>query len=121
MATATEETGIEGLRREYARLRRNAKWGADMAEWDEAVATLAVRMARKAGRMEPTPEEWVRAAERVTVECIQCHGSGMFSWGAVVNGKVTHSGPCYRCEGHGRQGQDDFVRNWAYDQHRKVL
>jgi hypothetical protein len=30
---------------------------------------------------------------------------------------VVHSGPCYRCEGKGRQDQDDFCRNRTYDRH----
>jgi hypothetical protein len=122
MATATmdETDNLEELREQYRKLRRNAKYGADMEVWDAAVADLAVRRARKAGLMEPTPEMWIAAAEDVTVECEQCHGSGMFYWGAVVNGKPTHGGPCFRCAGAGRQGPADFARNQCYDGHRKV-
>jgi hypothetical protein len=125
MATATmdktDKQGLEELRRRYRRLRKNAAYSADLAVWDREVGVRAARLARKAGLPTIPPALWVEAAESTTVECEQCHGSGIFGWGAVVNGKVTHSGPCFRCAGAGRQGQSDFVRNRVYDGHRKVL
>ena len=41
--------------------------------------------------------------------CPRCHGTGVYGWGAVVNGKIANSGPCYACQGGGQyppnQGQ----------------
>jgi hypothetical protein len=112
--------GLGELRERFRKLRRNAGYGG-VESWDRAVEALARKMARKAGLGEPTPEQWVAAAEVATIECDQCHGRGTYCWGAVVNGVPTHSGPCFRCCGTGRQGQADFARNWGYDNfHRKI-
>jgi len=47
--------------------------------------------------------------------CEKCRGTGTYGWGAVVNGKISHSGPCFRCNGTGRETARDFRRNLAYD------
>lgn len=106
------------LQAELAFLRRNALYSCTAAEWLKAVEGLAAR--RTKGR-KPTFEEFVQAAKDATVTCEACNGSGTYYWGACVNGKMTHSGPCFRCNGKGQQGQADFRRNWAYDQHRRVI
>lgn len=33
--------------------------------------------------------------------CGRCGGSGIFYWGAVINGVPSHSGPCFACVGGG--------------------
>ena len=50
-----------------------------------------------------------------TVDCDRCGGTGRYRWGAIVNGKATHEGPCYRCEGKGKQTVADQKRNYGYD------
>lgn len=53
--------------------------------------------------------------------CENCYGSGVYRWGACINGKPpVHSGPCFRCEGKGYQNDADRRRNFGYDNHRKV-
>lgn len=36
------------------------------------------------------------------VRCSRCNGTGVYTWGAYVNGKPTHSGQCYKCVGGGQ-------------------
>jgi uncharacterized paraquat-inducible protein A len=69
----------------------------------------------------PTPEQWVEAAEKATTVCDACHGSGRYQWGACINGRMQHSGPCFRCQSKGRQGQADYKRNAYYDNHRRII
>lgn len=33
--------------------------------------------------------------------CYRCGGTGVYCWGAVINGKSAHSGPCFACQGGG--------------------
>ena len=43
------------------------------------------------------------SAANVTPEkCWRCGGTGRYAWGAIVNGKPTHEGDCYRCVGGGQ-------------------
>lgn len=52
--------------------------------------------------------------------CWRCGGTGIYVWGAIVNGKPTHSGPCYACQGGGEfpptQGKFYRVRKAANNQ-----
>lgn len=50
--------------------------------------------------------------------CAKCHGSGVYAWGACVNGKMQHEGPRYACRGAGRQDRSDIKRNEAYNRHK---
>ena len=50
--------------------------------------------------------------------CAKCNGSGIYAWGAVVNGKPTKSGPCHSCRGTGKQQVSDIKRNEAYNRHK---
>ena len=50
--------------------------------------------------------------------CAKCHGSGLYVWGAIVNGQPTHSGPCHSCQGTGVQTRDDITRNRVYNKHK---
>jgi hypothetical protein len=107
---------VSALRAEFAQLQRNAEHVVLRAVWRSAVEALLPK--RKSRR---NPSHWVKAARAAQVTCPSCGGSGMYYWGACVNGVMTHSGPCYRCNGTGKQGQEDFRRNWGYDMHRKVV
>ena len=49
--------------------------------------------------------------------CRDCNETGTRGWGANVNGRMTHSGVCYRCQGKGYQTPEDRKRNECYDQH----
>lgn len=49
-----------------------------------------------------------------TRTCSRCSGSGVYRWGACVNGRMTHSGVCYHCVGKGYQDADDVKRCNAY-------
>jgi len=53
-------------------------------------------------------------------KCDRCNGTGTAIWGAIVNGKPTHSGTCYRCQGKGLQTEADKRRNYGYDCHAAV-
>jgi hypothetical protein len=48
--------------------------------------------------------------------CWKCGGSGLFYMGgAVVNGRYTgQTGPCFACEGKGKQDDTDRLRNHYY-------
>jgi hypothetical protein len=50
--------------------------------------------------------------------CGKCRGTGRYSWGASVNGKVAKSGPCHSCRGTGRQTMRDMMRNATYNRHK---
>ena len=51
-------------------------------------------------------------------ECEKCRGTGLYQWGACVNGKMTHSGPCWSCRGTGKQSKADIKRNHGYNWHK---
>ncbi len=63
------------------------------------------------------PEGWLAAIKRVTCKCERCRGSGTYSWGAQINGRMTHSASCARCGGDGVMTFDDMRRGRAYDEH----
>jgi len=50
--------------------------------------------------------------------CAKCKGSGVYSWGASVNGKMQHSGPCHSCRGTGKQSRRQIMRNQTYNRHK---
>lgn len=50
--------------------------------------------------------------------CGKCYGSGVYQWGASVNGRMTGSGPCHSCGGKGKQTAGDIRRNEAYNRHK---
>jgi hypothetical protein len=114
------KTHLDKMREEFRILMRNASYVVAVEVWRVEVDKLATAAARKANVKQPTIAMWIEAARRASVVCPSCDGSGTYYWGACINGKMTHSGPCFRCSGKGRQNQEDFKRNWAYDQHRKA-
>jgi hypothetical protein len=79
----------------------------------EAFEAIAQRMPD--GEREPV--DWLMAITRVTCSCERCRGTGTYSWGACINGVMTHSAPCARCGGNGRMTFDDMRRGRAYDNH----
>ncbi len=117
MAIRIVTVNVGQLREQFLRLKRNAMYCASEAEWMAEVVKLAKALS---GGEEPTPEQWVLAAQRATVKCDRCK-DGRYYWGAVINGTPSKSGPCFRCGGTGRQGQEDFARNWGYDNNRSVI
>ncbi len=115
MATATldlDTMTTEELRAEFVKLRKIASYGVSREEWMDAVT---FRLSEN-----PSPADWVHAAQTAVTECDRCSGTGIYVWGAIVNGQPSHTGHCYRCEGKGYQGQDDYRRNWGYDRHAIV-
>jgi len=50
--------------------------------------------------------------------CEKCRGTGRYSWGAVINGKVQNSGACHSCRGTGAQSRADIARNHTYNRHK---
>ena len=50
--------------------------------------------------------------------CPKCRGSGLYSWGAIVNGRPSKSGQCHSCGGTGRQTRRDILRNVAYNRYK---
>jgi hypothetical protein len=106
MTTATQTTDLgilttDEFRAEFKTLRRNALHCVSKAEWMEAVTALLPE------GEEPTPQDWVMAAEQATTHCDRCQGSGTYVWGAVINGKPS-------------QNQYDYMRNAIYDRHAIV-
>lgn len=53
-------------------------------------------------------------------ECAKCRGKGTYSWGAMVNGKMTHTGQCHSCRGKGHQTAEDIRRNTYYNSKKIV-
>jgi DnaJ-class molecular chaperone len=47
--------------------------------------------------------------------CEKCRGRGIYSWGAVTNGRPAKSGRCHSCNGSGQQSARDMRRNTAYN------
>lgn len=126
-------------RKAYADIQDASGYTVGRDEWKAAVDKIALQLAAK--RLEitlpegqvlsaenmpnlaaqVTPREWLKAAEKATVTCPKCKGSGTYYWGASVNGKMTRGGSCFACGGKGHQDKDDFFRNRCYWQHVKVV
>lgn len=51
-------------------------------------------------------------------QCNKCRGTGIYSWGAVVNGVPSKSGPCHSCRGKGHQTASDIAKNTVYNVHK---
>ena len=46
--------------------------------------------------------------------CSKCNGKGIYQWGASINGRATHRGKCFACQGKGVQTKKDGKRNTYY-------
>lgn len=112
---------IEEIRQEYADLRRMfLKWfGKD--EVDAAIRTNMAKLMVAKNKKQASPELWLEAIKKTTMPCDHCDGSGQYRWGACVNGKMTHSGPCFRCKGKGRMSAADCARTATYHNHLRVF
>lgn len=63
----------------------------------------------------PAPVETPASTERPARRCDRCNGTGIYQWGASVNGVMQFSGACFRCRGTGTQTDADQRRNYGYD------
>jgi DnaJ-class molecular chaperone len=50
--------------------------------------------------------------------CAKCRGSGVYRWGAVVNGRCEKQGPCFSCKGTGHQDAGQIIVNRIYNRHK---
>lgn len=50
--------------------------------------------------------------------CAKCRGTGVYGWGAFVNGKPANSGTCFSCRGTGKQDTRQIKRNVSYNVHK---
>ena len=98
---------VPTLRAVYAKLREIARYTMGAEDADSAI--------RAQNPVEPV--DWVVAVKRVECKCRRCKGSGVYEWGACVNGCMTHSASCARCAGKGHMTFDDMRRGRAYDNH----
>jgi DnaJ-class molecular chaperone len=115
---APPKNHVEELQLQFRIYQRNSGVTCTKEEWMAAVTKLAHEYSK--GET-PTAQQWVDAARDATVTCDKCGGTGTYQWGACVNGRMTHSGTCFRCQGKGRQGQDDFKRNYGHNMHLRVI
>ena len=113
-ARDTADMSLAELRAEFRILKRNAMHEAAESEWMAKVEKNARALAEGD---EPEPCEWVdsTSASRVFTTCGKCRGAGVYCWGAVINGRPTHTGECFRCGGKGYQNQSDYRRNFGHD------
>lgn len=112
-------SATQRLHEEYAKLKRNGEYNAGKEAWAAAVCEQLAKMGKTIDSA--TFAEIVHAARVATTPCDRCNASGIYQWGAQINGRMTHSASCYRCNGKGRQNQDDYRRNWGYDQRIKAV
>ena len=61
------------------------------------------------------PAAWILAVKQVTCKCERCRGTGTYSWGACISGRMTNTASCARCGGDGVMTFDDMRRWRAYD------
>jgi hypothetical protein len=51
--------------------------------------------------------------------CCKCKGTGEYRWGVSENGKPPkHGGPCYSCQGTGKQSKRQIRRNETYNRYK---
>jgi hypothetical protein len=87
--------------------------------FDKAVREEAKRLA-KGGPV--TLAIWVKAAGSAIYPCERCHGSGVYRWGACVNGKPPqHGGICFHCQGKRKMDASDCARTSTYYNHIQVV
>jgi hypothetical protein len=120
----TPEEVLEAKRVAFAALRDQAIANlARHGKGEARVRGFIAKVARKDG--DPTPDSWVAGAQAAWLwalkeECAQvpddhrercdsCAGTGRYWF------SHTSSGPCFRCEGKGKQTQRDVIRNRWYD------
>ncbi len=112
-------------RAEYADLSKSVQRAVYTALREIVVYTVgndnANSVIRQAVEVLPgTAVAWIIAIKSVEVDCKRCKGTGIYYWGASINGKMSCSGPCARCGGDGRMTFDDMRRCRAYDNYSIV-
>lgn len=50
--------------------------------------------------------------------CEKCKGSGIYRWGASINGRMQFSGSCHSCRGTGQQDKKQIICNRVYNKHK---
>jgi len=53
--------------------------------------------------------------------CGKCNGTGVYQWGACVNGVMQRRGECFQCRGKGWMTRQDWDRTSQYWMHRAAL
>jgi len=71
---------------------------AEMRDLSKVDPKRLVKLIEKAQKKMPAPPPYTAKM----ASCWRCGGDGMYKWGAVVNGVVSHQGVCYRCGGNGK-------------------
>lgn len=51
-------------------------------------------------------------------QCVKCKGTGVYGWGACVNGEMQHKGTCFSCRGTGKQSSKQIWRNRTYNRYK---
>ena len=112
---------LQQLRREYAQeLWKFRQWASE-DDIQDAIQVEVCDLLDRLGRDFLTPYEYVRAIKKAMVPCDHCDGSGWYKWGACINGKMTHSDICFRCQGKGKMDADDCVRTRGYHNRLRVV
>ena len=99
------ELSVETQRAVYSKVREIAVYTMGTEQFNNAVRADSPE----------TGVEWIGAAKAVECDCERCRASGVYQWGACINGKMSHSAPCARCAGKGTMDFDDMRRGKAYD------
>lgn len=50
--------------------------------------------------------------------CGKCRGTGVYRWGATINGRSEKQGTCFSCRGTGKQSKRQIARNRTYNVHK---
>ena len=99
------ELTLEETRRQYRRIRKAvASWAVSPADFDLWCKQQGAE----------TPAEFLRTARRWSAGCERCNATGIYSWGACINGKMQFSGNCYQCNSTGHITPADCARNYHY-------
>jgi hypothetical protein len=113
MATNLSELTIEQLRQRYLWIQDRVSYYGNLPEWQRNV--------RKVVTSNPTPQDWVVAAEKADTTCIKCRGSGIYvgTIGNVVHNGVipTYTATCNQCQGNGRITASDAHRCHEFWKH----
>lgn len=109
----TQSNPADELRQLYRKIRSRSH-ARTPAEFLAAVVKLL------AGKANPTPGEYVAAAQRATFPCRRCAGTGQFITYVENNVPRGPGGACFRCNGKGVRNDADQRRNYGHDMHQKV-
>jgi len=117
-------TTDEGCRKAYRAARKYtvkvSYSGSAEYPTNEKFDAAVRKLMEKAGVTEPTPQDWVKYARRVSWHCKRCAGTGQFVT-MVENGQPKGPGGiCFRCHGKGYQRPADAHRNYWHALKRQV-